>query len=277
MNDRPRAPELHAGFAWLNTDRPLTFANELRGQVVLLDFWTYCCINCMHVLPDLAYLEEKYREEPFLVIGVHSAKFTNEGQRQTVRAAVGRYEIAHPVVIDENMRLWGEYAVRSWPTLVLVGSDRRVVGVVSGEGNRETLDRAIAAALEEGRANGTLAKAPLRPARERSVRAATGLAFPGKVLADPAGGRLFITDSNHNRVVVGTLPDRTGRSRLIRTIGHGRAGREDGPADAAGLHHPQGLALAHETLYVADTENHMIRAVDLRSWSVSTIAGTGAQ
>ena len=277
MNDRPRAPELHAGFAWLNTDRPLTFANELRGQVVLLDFWTYCCINCMHVLPDLAYLEEKYREEPFLVIGVHSAKFTNEGQRQTVRAAVGRYEIAHPVVLDENMRLWGEYAVRSWPTLVLVGSDRRVVGVVSGEGNRETLDRAIAAALEEGRANGTLAKAPLRPARERSVRAATGLAFPGKVLADPAGGRLFITDSNHNRVVVGTLPDRTGRSRLIRTIGHGRAGREDGPADAAGLHHPQGLALAHETLYVADTENHMIRAVDLRSWSVSTIAGTGVQ
>ena len=277
MNDRPRAPELHAGFAWLNTDRPLTFANELRGQVVLLDFWTYCCINCMHVLPDLAYLEEKYREEPFLVIGVHSAKFTNEGQRQTVRAAVGRYEIAHPVVIDENMRLWGEYAVRSWPTLVLVGSDRRVVGVVSGEGNRETVDRAIAAALEEGRANGTLAKAPLRPARERSVRAATGLAFPGKVLADPAGGRLFITDSNHNRVVVGTLPDRTGRSRLIRTIGHGRAGREDGPADAAGFHHPQGLALAHETLYVADTENHMIRAVDLRSWSVSTIAGTGAQ
>src|SRR5207247_347253 len=115
MNDRPRAPELHAGFAWLNTDRPLTFANELRGQVVLLDFWTYCCINCMHVLPDLAYLEEKYREEPFLVIGVHSAKFTNEGQRQTVRAAVGRYEIAHPVVIDENMRVWGEYAVGSSP------------------------------------------------------------------------------------------------------------------------------------------------------------------
>src|SRR3989442_10619779 len=206
MNDRPRAPELHAGFAWLNPDRPLTVANELRGQVVLVDFWTYCCINCMHVLPDLAYLEEKYREEPFLVIGVHSAKFTNEGQRQTVRAAVGRYEIAHPVVLDENMRLWGEYTVRSWPTLVLVGSDGRVVGVVSGEGNRETLDRAIAAALEEGRANGTLAKAPLRPARERSVRAATGLAFPGKVLADPAGGGLVLSGSHHNAVVVGNPP-----------------------------------------------------------------------
>ena len=146
MNDRPRAPELHADFAWLNTDRPLSFARELQGQVVLLDFWTYCCINCMHVLPDLAYLEEKYRDQPFLVIGVHSAKFTNEGQRQTVRSAVGRYEIAHPVILDENMRLWSEYAVRSWPTLVLIGSDRRIIGAVAGEGNRESLDRAIAAA-----------------------------------------------------------------------------------------------------------------------------------
>ncbi len=277
MNDRPRAPELTPGFAWLNTDRPLTFAKELQGQVALLDFWTYCCINCMHVLPDLAYLEEKYRDQPFVVIGVHSAKFTNEGQRQTVRAAVGRYEIAHPVVIDEDMRLWNEYAVRSWPTLVLVGADRRVIGAVAGEGNREALDRAIAAALEEGRAQGTLAAGPLRIARERSVRAATGLAFPGKVLADPAGGRLFIADSNHNRIVVATLPDRAGRSKLIRTVGHGRVGREDGAAAEAEFNHPQGLALSGEMLYVADTENHMIRAVELSTWTVTTVAGTGAQ
>ena len=277
MNDRPRAPELRAEFAWLNTDRPLSFARELQGQVVLLDFWTYCCINCMHVLPDLAYLEEKYRDQPFLVIGVHSAKFTNEGQRQTVRAAVGRYEIAHPVIIDENMALWSEYAVRSWPTLVLVGADRRIVGAVAGEGNREALDRAIAGALEEGRAHGVLASGPLRIARERSVRAATGLAFPGKVLADPASDRLFIADSNHNRIVIATLPDRAGRSRLVRTVGHGRVGREDGPAESAGFHHPQGLALSGGTLYVADTENHMIRAIDLESGRVSTVAGTGAQ
>ncbi|HXF59499.1 MAG TPA: thioredoxin-like domain-containing protein [Candidatus Saccharimonadales bacterium] len=247
----------------MNTDRPLSFARELAGQVVLLDFWTYCCINCMHVLPDLAYLEDKYRDQPFLVVGVHSAKFTNEGQRQTVRAAVGRYEIAHPVIIDENMRLWSEYAVRSWPTLVLVGADRRIVGAVAGEGNREALDRAIAGALEEGRARGDLAPGPLRIARDRSVRAATGLKFPGKVLADPTGGRLFIADSNHNRIVIATLPDREGRSTLLRTV--------------EGFNHPQGLALSGETLYVADTENHMIRAIDLASGDVSTVAGTGAQ
>lgn len=277
MTGTPRAPELNPQFNWLNTDRPLSFARDLKGQVVLLDFWTYCCINCMHVLPDLAYLEEKYRNEPFLVIGVHSAKFANEEQRQTVRAAVNRYEIAHPVVVDEEMQLWSEYAVRSWPTLVLVGPDGRIVGAVAGEGNRDALDQAVAKALEEGRAGGLLAPGPLRLTREQSVRAATGLAFPGKVLADPDGGRLFIADSNHNRIVVATLPDAEGRSRLLRLLGSGRAGRADGAADAAEFNHPQGLAHSASTLYVADTESHTVRAVDLTSWTVRTIAGTGSQ
>ena len=278
MDDaHPRAPELPAGFAWLNTDRPLSFGGELKGRVVLLDFWTYCCINCIHILPDLKYLEEKYRNEPFQVIGVHSAKFTNESQRQTIRAAVSRYEIEHPVIVDEEMALWSEYTVRSWPTLVLVGPDRKIIGAVAGEGNREVLDQAIERALADGRAAGTLADGPLRVERERSLRAASGLAFPGKVLADPRGGRLFIADSNHCRVVVATLPDERGRSKLIRTVGSGVEGREDGPADRASFHHPQGLALMGDTLLVADTENHMVRAVDLETWEVTTVAGTGVQ
>ena len=278
VSANPRAPELPADFAWLNTDRPLTFARELRGQVVLLDFWTYCCINCMHVLPDLAYLEDKYAREPFLVIGVHSAKFENEGHRPTVRAAINRYEIRHPVVVDQEMRLWSEYTVKSWPTLVLVGADGRIVGAVAGEGNREALDQAIAQALADARAKGILAEGPLRLEREHSVRAATGLAFPGKVLADLLGQRLFIADSNHNRIVVTTLPDDGGRSRLLCTVGSGRVGREDGAAETATFHHPQGLALMNgDQLLVADTENHLLRSVDLKSWRVSTIAGTGEQ
>jgi thiol-disulfide isomerase/thioredoxin len=277
MSGTPRAPELNPDFAWLNTDRPLTFARELMGQVVLLDFWTYCCINCMHVLPDLAYLEEKYRDEPFIVIGVHSAKFDNEGYRQTVRAAIGRYEIHHPVVVDEGMSIWSEYAVRSWPTLVLVGADRKIVGAVAGEGNRDTLDQAIAGALAAGRAAGVLAPGPLEFEREGTVRPATGLAFPGKVLADPAGGRLFIADSNHSRVVVATLPDASGRSRVTRLIGSGSLGQDDGPAERATFHHPQGLALMDRTLLVADTENHLLRAVDLDAWEVTTVLGTGVQ
>jgi len=282
MSGNPRAPELPADFAWLNTDRPLSFARELKGQVVLLDFWTYCCINCMHVLPDLAYLETKYEREPFVVIGVHSAKFANEGHRQTVRAAISRYEIHHPVIVDEGMKVWSEYAVRSWPTLVLVGPDRRIVGVASGEGNREALDRVIEQVLEQGRAAGVLAPGPLVLEREQSVRAASGLAFPGKVTADvrtaSGAGRLFIADSNHNRIVVASLPDSAGRSRLLRVIGSGAVGREDGSADRATFHHPQGLSLmGGDTLLVADTENHLIRAVDLDTWTVRTVAGTGVQ
>jgi thiol-disulfide isomerase/thioredoxin len=277
MNAHPRAPELKPEFAWLNTDRPLTFSKELKGQVVLLDFWTYCCINCMHVLPDLAFLEEKYAGEPFLVIGVHSAKFANEGSRRTIRAAIGRYEIQHPVIVDEEMALWSEYAVRSWPTLVLVGADGRVIGVVSGEGNRAALDEAIGMALAEAKAASIAAPGPLRFEREQSVRAASGLAFPGKVLADPASDRLYIADSNHNRVVVATLPDASGRSRLVATVGDGRVGRDDGPAERATFHHPQGFALMGETLLVADTENHLIRAIHTERFEVRTLAGTGTQ
>ena len=277
MNAHPRAPELKPEFAWLNTDRPLTFSKELKGQVVLLDFWTYCCINCMHVLPDLAFLEEKYAREPFIVIGVHSAKFENEGSRQTIRAAIGRYEIHHPVIVDEEMSLWGEYTVRSWPTLVLVGADGRVIGAVAGEGNRAALDETIGKALADAKAAGIAAEGPLRFERERSVRAASGLAFPGKVLADAASGRLYIADSNHSRIVVSTLPGASGRARLIATIGTGRVGRDDGSADRATFHHPQGLALMGETLLVADTENHLIRAIDTESFEVRTVAGTGEQ
>lgn len=278
MSANPRAPELPADFAWLNTDRPLSFAQELRGQVVLLDFWTYCCINCMHVLPDLAYLEDKYARDPFLVIGIHSAKFENEGHRATVRAAINRYEIRHPVVVDQEMRLWSEYTVKSWPTLVLVGADGRIVGAVAGEGNRSALDQAIAGALADARSKGILAEAPLSLDREQSVRAATRLAFPGRVVADLLGKRLFIADSNHNRIVIATLPDAEGRSQLIRSVGSGRVGHEDGPADTATFHHPQGLALLNGSrLLVADTENHLIRCVDLGTWSVTTTAGTGEQ
>jgi sugar lactone lactonase YvrE len=277
MDAAPRAPELRPEFAWLNTDRPLSFAKELKGQVVLLDFWTYCCINCMHVLPDLAHLERKYASEPFVVIGVHSAKFENEGNRQSVRAAIARYEIEHPVVVDEGMALWSEYTVRSWPTLVLVGADGRIVGAVAGEGNRAVLDEAVGKALEDAKSAGIAAAAPLRLARERSVRAASGLAFPGKVHADPASGRLYVADTNHNRIVVATLPDESGRSRIVRTIGTGRVGRKDGGPDEASFHHPQGLTLMNETLLVADTENHLIRAVDTETWAVTTVAGTGEQ
>ncbi len=275
MSNVIQAPQLEKNLGWLNTDRPLRFREDLRGQVVLLDFWTYCCINCMHILPDLAYLEEKYKDQPFVVIGVHSAKFDNEAERRNIRAAMLRYEIKHPVVIDDKMNIWRKYGVRSWPTLALIDPVGNIVFGVAGEGNRDVLDQMIAEVLDEHRKLGTLAAAPLKLRREENVLPASGLAFPGKVIADPAGKRLFISDSNHNRIVVASLPDARGECKLIRTVGDGRVGRDDGPADKARFNHPQGMALYKNRLLVADTENHLIRSIDLATDEVTTFAGTG--
>jgi len=131
MSDRPRAPELHPGFAWLNTDRPLTFAKELAGQVVLLDFWTYCCINCMHILPELKKLEEKYGDD-LVVIGVHSAKFDGEKESESIRKAILRYEIAHPVINDADHEIWNTYGIESWPSIVLIDPEGKFCARDSG-------------------------------------------------------------------------------------------------------------------------------------------------
>ncbi|HUO09925.1 MAG TPA: thioredoxin-like domain-containing protein [Phycisphaerae bacterium] len=275
-----RAPEFPPEAAWFNTDKPLRFGHELKGQVVLLDFWTYCCINCMHVLPDLEYLERKYKDQPVVIIGVHSNKFENEGLLPMIRAAVQRYNVHHPVVVDPNHKIWDGFAVNSWPTLVLIGADGRLIGQVSGEGHRELLDQAISRALADAKAKHTLADAPLKLAKEGTVPAASGLSFPAKALADAVNKRLFIVDSNHNRIVVTTWPTDTGSISVEQIIGSGEQGAADGNFAAATFHHPQGAALgggANTVLYVADTENHMIRRVDLQKQTVTTILGTGKQ
>ena len=267
-----RAPELN-GAAWLNTDHPLTLA-DLKGKLVLLDFWTYCCINCMHILPDLKYLEEKYADQPLVVIGVHSAKFENEKDAENIRNAILRYGISHPVVVDVNHRLWNAYTVRGWPTVVLVDPAGYVLGAVSGEGQREKLDTVIGAALEAYQEAGMLDTTPLPLHLESDTLVDTPLSYPGKVVADPGSDRLFISDSGHHRIVIAT-PDGT----LLDTIGTGTTGADDGSFEEATFSNPQGLALDAENgwLYVADTNNHLLRRLDLQARTVSTVAGTGEQ
>src|SRR5437763_1099667 len=267
---RVRAPELEGGRGWLNTDRPLTIAG-LRGKVVLLDFWTYGCVNCMHVIPDLRALEEKYSRQ-LVVIGVHSAKFENERDTENIRHIVLRYGLEHPVVNDADFRIWRAYTVRAWPTLVLIDTDGYVVGQLAGEGHYDVLDRAVTQLIEDARKRGTLNETPLKLALERAKTSDLPLAFPGKILADEKSERLFITDSNHNLVVVTRLD-----GMLLDTIGSGERGTRDGTFESASFHRPQGLALDGDTLYVADTENHLIRRVDLKARTVQTLAGTGAQ
>lgn len=268
--NRHPAPELEGGVEWLNTAGPIS-VKDLRGKIVLIDFWTFCCINCMHVLPDLAYLEKKYPKE-LVVIGVHSAKFDNEKETGNIRKAILRYEIEHPVVNDANMILWRKFGVNSWPSLVVLDPEGQYCGYVSGEGNRELLEKVIDRLIAYHKAKGTLDETPIRFDLERSKAKETALRFPGKLLIDEANRRMFVSDSNHNRIVVCSLD-----GKLIDVIGSSAIGNKDGSYDQAEFDRPQGMALVGDTLYVADTENHLLRTVDLQKKTVSTLAGTGEQ
>ena len=269
---RVRAPDFTGADAWLNTDggKPLSI-KDLKGQVVLLDFWTYCCINCMHVFPDLHYLEQKYKGQPVVVIGVHSGKFDQEKDADHIRQAILRHNITHPVAVDSEYKIWNAYGVSSWPTLIVIDSQGYGVMGWAGEGKRDAIDRKIAELLAEGRANGTLAK-PMQFKAERDSFKSGVLEFPGKVLA--AGNRLFISDTNHNRVLVADLNGKVGQ-----VIGDGTIGLKDGAFAAAQFHQPQGLALSNDgkTLDIADTENHALRAAGLERGAVITLAGNGQQ
>jgi DNA-binding beta-propeller fold protein YncE len=267
---RVRAPELTGGRGWLNTDKPLTLA-ALKGKVVLLDFWTYGCINCIHIIPDLKRLEHKYPNH-LVVIGVHSAKFENEKDTENIRHIILRYELEHPVYNDAEYKVWKSYGIRAWPTQVLIDPAGYVIGAVSGEGNYDLIDQVVAKVVDEFRKRGELNEEPLKLALERAKVGDLPLAFPGKILADAKGDRLFIADSNHNRLVITKLD-----GTLIETIGTGTAGAADGVFEKASFYRPQGIALDGDSLYVADTENHLIRRVDLRAKTVETVAGTGKQ
>jgi thiol-disulfide isomerase/thioredoxin/DNA-binding beta-propeller fold protein YncE len=268
---RVRSPELPQNLPWLNSQYALSLAT-LKGRVVLLDFWTYCCINCLHVLPDLKYLEQKYRNS-LAIIGVHSAKFDNEKNLESLRQAILRYDIEHPVLVDSNFKVWDQYAVRSYPTVVVIDPEGYVVGTVSGEGQRDVLDELIAKLLQTHSPQGISRDQDLKLILEKQQRLSEfPLAFPGKVLA--ISDHLFISDSGHHRIVVSTI-----NGQVLHTIGTGSAGLVDGAFDYAQFSAPQGLAFdqAHQWLYIADTDNHAIRRIDLVKQTVVTIAGTGKQ
>ena len=264
MNEaRVRAPEFPASLQWFNVGRPLTLA-ELRGRVVVLDFWTYCCINCLHLLPDLDYLERKYGDR-LVVIGVHSPKFPQEKVAAQVQKAIQRHHIRHPVAHDPEFRLWRAYGIKAWPSLVVIDPQGYAVGVARGEGKRELLDRVIGerlAALEGG--PGHALPISRMPARGRP------LLFPGKLLA--TAERLYVSDTGHNRVL-----ELDHGGNLRRAFGGTEPGLVDGSADIACFNEPQGLLRLEDSLLVADRGNHALRRIDLVRGEVVTLVGDGRQ
>ncbi len=268
FRNRTEFPDFPKGLDWLNSKKPLT-KQDLKGKIVILDFWTYCCINCMHILPELKILEKQYPNE-LVVIGVHSAKFDTEKDTDNILNAMRRHEIEHLVVNDADHKIWDNLGVSSWPTLMLIDPEGKVLGGHSGEFKAADLVPVLDKAIEYYRGEGLLDEKPFPV--DNVYSSTSPLLYPGKILADEASGRLFISDSNHNRIVIAGLD-----GKLIDVIGSGAIGRDDGSFTTATFDHPQGCVLDKDTLYVADTENHLLRKVDLNAKTVTTIAGVGQQ
>lgn len=270
---RVRAPELR-GRRWLNTGGRQVRLPDLRGRIVLLDFWTFCCINCLHVIDELRPIEHKYADA-LVVIGVHSPKFEHEKDPAAVAAAVERYGVSHPVLDDPELATWQQYAARAWPTLVVVDPEGYVVATMAGEGHADGLDRLLAELVAQHEAAGTLVRGagPYVPPEPTPSQ----LRYPGKALALP-GGTLLVSDTAHHRLV-----EQTADGDVLRRIGTGRRGRADGSAASATFSEPQGLALLPDAVadlvgydvIVADTVNHLLRGVRLTDGEVRTVAGTG--
>ena len=273
---RIRASEL-AGRGWLNTGGAELNLEKLRGKIVLLDFWTFCCINCLHVLDELRPLEEQYKDV-LVTVGVHSPKFEHEADPVALAAAVERYDIHHPVLDDPELLTWQAYSARAWPTLVVVDPEGYIVAHLSGEGHAAGLASLIPELVAAHEAKGTLHRgngpyvAPEPVSRD--------LRFPGKVLP-LENGNFLVSDTGHHRLVE-TGPDLT---TVIRTIGSGTKGILDGQGAQAQFNEPQGLALLPAELaiavgynvVVADSVNHRLRGVNLATGEVRTVAGNGIQ
>lgn len=277
----PRLPRVRAselvGRGWLNTGgRDVTLA-DLRGKVVVLDFWTFCCINCLHVLDELREIEERHRDV-LVIVGVHSPKFVHEADPVALAAAVERYEVHHPVLDDPDLVTWQAFTARAWPTLVVIDPEGYVVAQMAGEGHAHAVETLVNELVAEHEAKGTLHRGDgpyVAPTPQP-----TTLRFPAKALELP-GGTFLVADAGHHALTEVAADGET----LVRRIGSGERGLVDGGPDEARFSEPNGLCLVPDELrervgydvLVADTVNHALRGVRLADGHVTTVAGTGEQ
>jgi sugar lactone lactonase YvrE len=262
---RVRAPELVGRGGWINTAG--SAAPDLSGKILLLDFWTFCCANCLHVLDELRELEEEFADV-LVTVGVHSPKFAHEADHEALVAACERYGVHHPVLDDPDLTTWKAYAVRAWPTLTVVDPAGYVAAQMSGEGHVHGLRSLLTELVAEFDAKGALRRGDspyVAPEPEP-----TELRFPGKVIGLP-GGTYLVSDTSHHSIV--ELADDA--TRVLRRFGSGERGLADGAAADARFNEPQGLLLLDQTtVLVADTVNHALRTLDLATGEVRTVADT---
>ena len=265
MVDRLRAPELR-GRRWLNTGGEELSLGGLRGRIVVLDFWTFCCVNCLHVLDELRPLEQEFADS-LVIIGVHSPKFEHEGRPEAVEAAVERYAVHHPVLDDPDLVTWDAYTARAWPTLVVIDPEGYIVGQMSGEGHGPGIASLVRELISEHSARGTLRRgdSPYVPPSSDS----TQFRFPGKAVPLGDGG-FVVSDTAHHQIVLLESDLRTERARF--------GGPEvfEEPQGVCVLPSDAAERLGYDLL-VADTVNHRIASIRLSDGRIRTEAGTGEQ
>ena len=259
--------ELSKNLHWYNVSRPIN-EKDLHGRIVLLDFWTHCCVYCMNIIPELQALEKKYGDR-LVVIGIHCPKFQAERQVQSIRQAILRNKLSHPVVNDPSYLIWQKFGVRAWPTLVLIGPDGNFVDTFTGRDNLRIIEKEIDRLLEDYDETHNKTKLPI--ALESDKVESRALAYPAKIVADKEKNMIVIADTNHNRIVVADFA-----GNLKAVVGCGLTGKKDGKFAEASFYMPHGVAIDQTgRIYVADYNNNLLRLIDLDKGIVETVAGNG--
>ncbi len=259
------APDfLHEEYIDYITTEPFS-KQDISGNIIILDFWTYCCINCIRTIPDLRELEERFNDDPVQFIGVHSAKFSNENNNENVLQAVRRYEISHPVILDKNRQVWDAFAVNAWPTLIVIDAGGFIRKIYTGEGHKDELEKDIRSLLHEGEKQ-HLIKLKFSPIQTLTIEKPY-LYYPGKIAIE--NDKIVIANTNNNSILVGKLEEEC--IRISDKIGSMVAGKDNGDFSNASFDHPQGVALVGDLIYVADTQNGILRSVNLKTKQVNTI------
>ena len=258
------APEFPKETEWLNTSKSYKL-QDFKGKIVLLDFWTYGCVNCYHILPYLKKLEQEFPEE-LIVLGIHSAKFETEKASAQIQKAVKKYGIAHPVLNDFDSKIWDSYAIKAWPTLVLIDTRGKIVLQKSGENFYETFRNKILELRKVSKISSEKFDFKPKNNSEKSF-----LSFPTKIVADKEGN-LWIADTGNHRIVK-ISPE----GKILQVVGNGKQGFKDGDFEEALFDEPQGLAIQDKQLYIADTRNNRIRKANLETKKVTSIAGNGGR
>ncbi|HNI97811.1 MAG TPA: thioredoxin-like domain-containing protein, partial [Leptospiraceae bacterium] len=255
--------EFPAGLDWINADKPVKM-KDLKGRISILYFWTYSCTKCSDIPEELTEFSEKWKDV-VTVIGIHSGKFPNEKDSANVRTAVRREGIGFPVVNDPNLVLWRAYGLNSWPAFILIGADGKLIGRNTGRNFREQFDSIFEDIVRESEKKGELKRNAVSLPVSASAKTEPALLFPSSLHLAKDHKTLYISDTNHHRVIIFDLE----KNEIQSVIGTGRRGNRNGKFSEAEFSHPSGLVLKDDMLYIADRKNRSIRRADLKKKEVS--------